>query len=95
MNISILFTALLFAVVSFGIMLHIKTDVGRLLDERHSLLSVQTSLRETMKVQQAELSHLTSPDRLENYANAAGMSYIGVGQVLPASSLFIRAGGGL
>ncbi len=73
-------------------MLHIKTDVASLYNERDSLQSQQVALRETMKVQQAELAHLTGPERLERFADMAGMKTIETSQIVPVKASYILGG---
>lgn len=69
-------------------MLHLKTDVANLYGKRENLLSEQDHLREVIKVQQAELAYLTSPVRLEKFANMAGMIPIDSRQVYPISAIY-------
>ena len=68
---------------SLACMVHIKTDVGLLVDQRHVLLKQQRILKETIKVQQAEWVHLTRPDRLERFARDMGLNDIDMVQILP------------
>ncbi|MFT7432595.1 MAG: hypothetical protein ACI9TY_000207 [Alphaproteobacteria bacterium] len=92
MKFSVLFTVLAFSLLSFVTMLHIKTDVARLYDEREYLLDQQLTFRDSMKVQQAELAHLTGPDRLEYFADLAGMSTIEANQISPMQASYILGG---
>lgn len=92
MKFSVLFTVLAFSLLSFVTMLHVKTDVARLYDEREDLISHQSDLRDSMKVQQAELSHLTGPARLEHFADLAGMKAIQANQIAPMQASYIVGG---
>lgn len=69
-------------------MLHLKTDVANLYNGREELLEKQAHLRETIKIQKAELAFLTSPVRLERFANMAGMVPIDSRQIYPVSVIY-------
>lgn len=88
MKFSVVFSIFVFCVFSVVTMLHLKTDVATLYEKRDALLSMQADLRETIKVQQAELAYLTSPVRLEKLANRADMVPIDSRQVYSASLIY-------
>ena len=88
MRFPVVITVFVFAIFSFAMMLHVKTDVGRLYKERNALLTKQEYLRESMKVQQAELAHLTDPYRLEMLADMAGMVSIETSQIVATPVLY-------
>lgn len=88
MKFSVVFSIFTFCVFSVVTMLHLKTDVAHLYEKRDQLLSRQVDLRETIKVQRAELAFLTSPVRLEVLADRAGMVPIESRQVYPANFLY-------
>lgn len=88
MKFSVVFSIFTFCVFSVVTMLHLKTDVAQLFERREQLLSEQVELRETIKVQRAELAYLTSPVRLERLADKAGMVAIESRQVYPANFMY-------
>jgi hypothetical protein len=83
MNFTALTAILLFAVVSVLLMLHIKTDVQALYAKRQHLVKEQISLKELIKVQNAELAHYLAPARLKKLAEKFGLEQPQTSQILP------------
>ena len=70
---------------SMALMVHVKTDITQLSDERRVLLREQSQLKENLRVQQAEWAHLARPERLKSVAATLGLENIQPTQILPAS----------
>jgi hypothetical protein len=83
MNFTALTAILLFAVVSVLLMLHVKTDVQALYAKRQNLVKEQISLKELIRVQNAELAHFLSPARLKSLAEKMGLEPTQTSQILP------------
>ena len=65
----------------FGLM-HVKSEVQRLAQERRELTKTQQDLRESLRVLKAEKAHLTNPKRLQAYAEKMGMVVLEPTQII-------------
>lgn len=75
-------------IISFMVVLHVKTDVQLLLSKRANLMEYQQSMREDIRVMDAEFAFLTSPERLKTFAQKAGMKSMAVSQILPVKASY-------
>jgi len=94
MNFVALSAIFVFAALSLFLLLHVKTDVQSLYSERQQLVKEQSSLKELIKVQKAELAYNLNPARLEGVAKEMGLQPLALNQLIPVKpEAFIGAGG--
>lgn len=89
MNMVVSLVVSIIGLAAFFVMLNVKSEVQVLAVERASLLQEQKRLREDYKVLQAEFAHLTRPERLNLFAERAGMVDLQVKQILPVRASYL------
>lgn len=90
LSVSLFVTAIV--IISFMVVLHVKTDVQILLSQRNALMESQQNMREDLRVMEAEFALLSSPERLRTFALSAGMKPMGVEQILPVKASYFWGG---
>ncbi len=80
MKFMVLCTLFIFIGGFFG-MMHMKSDVQELVRERKNLVVSQRKLQEEIRVLQAEVAHLSRPERLRVWAKKEGFKPVELWQL--------------